>query len=732
MKKRPIYPLLLAGLLVACGGGTTPPSNPDTFDPATLSGKLSEWNYGALTPQLYSRLSEEYWPLSGSSVGNDGTVNVTLPVPERTFGLIDSCSFSGTRSVSDVQIDLADVVLATDKDDLLGEALQVRSNGGQALSRLYAATDAILKGTVSCGTGGGFAVDLTLKAGWNAITTEQTGPGGLIQLVSVARTTPVTLKFSPYTPEVALNFTDISPLVLRAGQPVRREVHLYQDGGISGEITLSTNLPGVTVTPGTLTLPNLRAQDVGSSRVSGLRALERLGAQAVTTTLTFSLSTGAATFNGELQVLARQNGQTVGTGRLSTDIRVPSAQVRVNGDFLSGYVGESSTLALSLTPQDGLSGPIIIGLMNPPAGVSAAPVQVTLTAGTTTNLDLPLQVATGTALGDLKVQIGGASLSPATATLRVKPARTRIEVQQAPSGLTPAAQGVWVTSAYTYTDGAKPQVTFQRLVGGKAAAEVKLESVSGGLISIPGGDVYAVGTWRSDGNKLYRFGDAGKVTPYDVPAAISPQALLSDPAADAQGRIWYVGIAKEEVGAYRYGLFVWTPATGKIVAVDPEGAYSSNLSNLAFSRSTNGRYVLYLGGYGSKPVLIDTETAKTTILPTTGGGTVESGAVSDTGEAWLLAYGALTRVNTDSTSTTFPAPSGANYLRLLGFDRQQPGGLWLTTYQGIARVSAGGTPNLILTDQPMGSALNADGGLTFLTTGSAANGRPLAYLSTLP
>ncbi|MFC5849048.1 hypothetical protein [Deinococcus petrolearius] len=732
MKKRAISPLLLGGLLVACGGGTpTPAPNPNAFDPATLSGKLSDWKDGALTPQLYSRLSEEYRPLGGSSVGSDGTVNVTLPVPERTFGLIDSCSFSGTRSVSDVQIDLADVVLATDQDDLLGEVLQARSNDGQALTRLYAATDAILKGTVSCGVSG-FGMDLNLKAGWNAITAEQTGPGGLVQLVSVERTTPVTLKFSPYTPEVAFSFADNSPVVLRAGQTVKREVRLYQDGGISGEITLSTNLPGVTVTPGTLTLPSLRAQGAGANRAGGLGALEHLGAQAVTTTLTFALGSGAASANGELQVLARQNGQTVGTARLSADIRVPSAQVRANGDFLSGYVGESSALALSLTPQDGLSGPVTVGLVDPPAGVSAAPVQVTLTPNTTTNLELPVQVAAGTALGDLKVQVGGASLSPATATLRVKPARTRIEVQQAPSGLTPAAQGVWITSAYTYTAGAKTQATFQRLVGGKAAAEVKLENVSGGLISIPGGDVYAAGTWNDGGKKFYRFDDAGKVTTYDVPAAISPQALLSGPVADAQGRVWYVGIAKEEVGVFRYGLFVWTPATGQIVAVDPEGAYSGASSNLVFSRSASGRYLLYLGGYNSKPVLIDTETAKTTVLPTTGGGTVESGAVSDTGEAWLLAYGALTRVNTDGTSTTFPAPSGASYLRLLGFDRQQPGVLWLTTSQGMARVATGGTPTLILTDQPIGSALNAGGGLTFLTTGSAANGTPLAYLSTLP
>lgn len=728
MKKRLTAPLLLGSLLVACGGGTTPPA-PDAFDPATLSGKLSDWTYGDLTPHLYSWLSEEDQPLSGSSVGRDGTVNVKLPVPEQTFALIDRCSFSGTRSVNDVQIDLADVVVATPAGDLLGEVLQTRSSDGEPLTRLYAATDATLKGNVTCGNSG-FGVDLTLKAGWNVVTTA-TGPGDVVQFVSVERTTPVSLRFAPYAPEAVFDFADDSPLVLRAGQPVQRAVRVYQDGGLSGEITLSTNLPGVTVTPGTLSLPSLSAQAAGSGRASRLGALGHPGAQAVTTTLTFALGSGAATSNGELQVLARQNGQTVGTARLSADIRVPSAQVRVGGDILSGYVGESSALALSLTPQDGLSGPVTVGLVDPPAGVSAAPVQVTLTPNTTTNLELPVQVAAGTALGDLKVQIGGASLSPATATLRVKPARTRIAVQQAPSSLTPAAQGVWITSAYTYTDGAKPQATFQRLVGGKAAAEVKLENVSGGLISIPGGDVYAVGTWNSSGNKLYRLDDAGKVTTYDVPAAVSPQALLSGPAADAQGRVWYVGVAKEEVGVFRYGLFVWTPGTGQIVAVDPEGAYSGASSNLAFSRSASGRYLLYLGSYGTKPVLIDTETTKTTVLPTTGGGTVESGAVSDTGEAWLLAYGALTRVNTDGTSTTFPAPSGASYLRLLGFDRQQPGVLWLTTSQGVARVSAG-VPSPILTDQPMGSALNAGGGLTFLTTGSAANGSPLAYLSTLP
>lgn len=730
MKKRLMSPLLLSGLLVACGGSTpTPGPTPDTTDPAVLSGQLSGWNYGALTPAMVSRLGDDSVPLTGSRIGSDGTVSVTLPAPTSTASLMSDCTFSGARSVPDVQIDLVDVVAATSQGDLLGTVTQTRRSDGEPLTRMYSSADATFRGTLRCRT---LSLDLNLdlRAGWNTIIVKQPSASAL-QFASVDRTVPTDLKFVAYSPEVVFSFTDDSPLVLRAGQSAKREVRVYQDGGISGDVTLSTDLPGVTVTPGTLSLPTLRAQRA-PARPRGLGALGGPRTQAVTTTLTFAAGSGAATFSGELHLLARQNGRTVGGARLQADIRVPSAQLWLGGDFLNGYVGESSTLALSLTPQDGLSGPVTVGLVDPPAGVSAAPRQVTLTPGTTTNLDLAVQVAGTATLGDLKLKVGGDSIGVATATLRVKPARTRIEVQQAPSSLTPAAQGVWITSAYTYTAGAKTLATFQRLVDGKAATEVKLENVSGGLISIPGGDVYAAGTWNDSGKKFYRFDDAGKVTAYDVPAAISPQALLSGPVADAQGRVWYVGTAKEEVGVFRYGLFVWTPATGQIAAVDPEGAYSSNSSNLAFSRSASGRYLLYLGGYNSKPVLIDTETAKTTVLPTTGGGTVESGAVSDTGEAWLLAYGALTRVNTDGTSTTFPAPSGASYLRLLGFDRQQPGVLWLTTYQGVARVATGSTPTLILTDQPMGSALNAGGGLTFLTTGSAANGTPLAYLSTLP
>ncbi|EYB67868.1 hypothetical protein DEIPH_ctg031orf0001 [Deinococcus phoenicis] len=97
---------------------------------------------------------------------------------------------------------------------------------------------------------------------------------------------------------------------------------------------------------------------------------------------------------------------------------------------------------------------------------------------------------------------------------------------------------------------------------------------------------------------------------------------------------------------------------------------------------------------------------------------------------WYETYGRITRVNADGSSTTF-APVNGNTSSILGLDRQQPGLLWLQGSGGILRFdTADASSQVILTDWVPASALNAEGGLTFLTR-ETAGAEARSYLSTL-
>ncbi|WP_152544999.1 SMP-30/gluconolactonase/LRE family protein [Deinococcus phoenicis] len=594
------------------------------LDPARFSGKLSGWTYGALTPDLYSLGSESLQPLTGSRVAADGTVSVTLPQPAQTFSLLGGCTFSGTSSVPDVAIDLAEVVLLSAQGDVLGSLTQAQ-DGGKLLTRLYSATEARFSGTAQCSSST-LNLDLTLKAGWNAVVLSRSG--NQTTLTSIPPGTPVSLRFVQADRQAEFQFADPSALTLRAGQPVTREVTVYQDGGLSGQVSLSTDLPGVVVTPGTLTLPSLGAQSLGTPSLGTqrpgkaplLRALGRMGAQAVTTTLTFSLDDSAATYSGPLNLLARQGGQTVGGASLYADIRVPSVQVGVNGPYgtttLSGYQGAVLKVPLSLTPQDGLTGSVTVTLNGLPAELSVSPVTVPLTANATTHIELPVQVAPGAALGEVRAQVGGGKVSPTPLTLQIKPARTLLDVQASPSSLTPAAQGVWIMAAYqrATTGTATPQITFRRYLDGQAAAEVTLNDVYGELLRVPGGGAYAISAgYAGPATAIYHLKDDGSVTRLNTARPVSGPNMLYG-AVDAQGRLWYTGIASEGAGYTSYGLYCWDPATGESRLIDSQNAPSGSVSSRDFITSGNGRYLFYKGGYNSKPLLIDTETSAITPL----------------------------------------------------------------------------------------------------------------------
>ena len=63
------------------------------------------------------------------------------------------------------------------------------------------------------------------------------------------------------TARVAM-FLDTTSIVLKAGESATVNATIYQNGGISGKLDLSTDVPGVTVEPASVTLPTLGTQSV--------------------------------------------------------------------------------------------------------------------------------------------------------------------------------------------------------------------------------------------------------------------------------------------------------------------------------------------------------------------------------------------------------------------------------------------------------------------------------------
>ncbi|MDL2345153.1 hypothetical protein QOL99_13465 [Deinococcus sp. MIMF12] len=695
------------------------------LDPARLQGTLSGWTFGTGRVSAYFRRSDTLLSLTPATVTAAGAVDGALPTPPELVPLLGSCPFDGERSVADVDVESAQIGVFGAQGDLLGTVTE-RAADGRRVMRLYSSRAATIRGTATCGSTT-LDLDLTLTQGWNAIS-EEAGTGGQpLRLRSVAPGTRVSLVFEREAEQVDVLFKDFSEITLRAGESVSREATFVQVGGISGAVTLETKVPGVTVTPSTLTLPALGAQSMEAQSAAAGSALARLSAQAVTTPLTFTAAAGAPAYSGPLEVVVKQGGLVVGSGTLpSLRVIAPSVSVTVATEQMGGLFlspGTTAGLKVNVSSVEGFSGSVTLTVGDLPAGVTAQPVTAQVTPGTTTTVTIPLTVAADAAPGTTTVRVSspqaGPPQGPNTVQLTVRPARTAVG---SAGQLAPSGDGVWLTGAGGFdpaTSGYRTELT--RYVGLQSGAKATVPFAVGSLIALPDGDVLALG---SD-DRVARLTAAGEVTLMPRPAG------LSSGVADAQGRVWFVQRTVVGTGGFRSTLARWTPGAGsgagETVVVDDTRDYGQQGGRLV--ANGDGRVLAYLPAYTSAALRIDPQAGTVTPL---GAEVSEQGgsvAISAPGTVWLTQNGTLKRLNADGSVTTF---GELRVDRLFGFDRQNPDVLWGADYTSVFRIDArtGKATRVQLGEVPAGVPLNG-GGLAFLTGDYDGSGTRQSYLSIL-
>ncbi|GGS14846.1 hypothetical protein [Deinococcus knuensis] len=333
---------------------------------------------------------------------NTGTVKggvLDLPLTEvpdsnSLFNLTSGggCTFTGSRT-SDPSVALfTDVELFSEKIDSLAFATeQIVSGGtvpGSQVARLYSAAAATVKGTVLCtstdGTKITVSLDVVLNSGWNAL--EYAATNSTLTLRSLGSGVRSALKATAYTPSVLVSLGSDVTITSDAGASV--PARLYQEGGYTGQVSLSTDVPGLTIEPSTVNLTATTLQSVQAQATAAY--LKNLGVnpQRLDTNLTFKYS-GQENVSGPFTVIVRDTtGKQVGGGYGYLEVRKPGLTLSTCGSSaLELYPSSTASLNVCGSSIGNFSGPVTYSATGLPAGVTVTPVTQTLNGYSYVSLD---------------------------------------------------------------------------------------------------------------------------------------------------------------------------------------------------------------------------------------------------------------------------------------------------------------------------------------------------------
>ncbi|MBZ9753069.1 hypothetical protein K7W42_19715 [Deinococcus sp. HMF7604] len=317
---------------------------------------------------------------NAGTLSASGSVSLPLNVaPANLFPILPTygsdCTFTGTASDNPSVRFFTSMDVMNAEEDLLASIEEIALTGavaGSRVVRVYSTSAATIKGTVNCMYTGSYTLDLTLQAGWNAITSSSTASSS--GLKSVTGDVRSELRARLYEPRVTVQLPDAA-LDFTANDTVTVPVNFYQDGAFNGQVSLSTSFPGLTVEPATLTLPALSTQSAGAAAY--LRGLG-LSPQRVKTNLTFRYSGGYA--EGPFRLIVKDAaGKEVGGGSGTFDARRPGIGLSVS-DSYNLVLRPEKTLNINVSAQSigGFTGDVTFSATDLPTGVTVTPVTKSL------------------------------------------------------------------------------------------------------------------------------------------------------------------------------------------------------------------------------------------------------------------------------------------------------------------------------------------------------------------
>lgn len=693
------------------------------LDPARIRGIIQNWTFGT-GENLHANYGG-YGALNPvvSNIASDGAVDGMLSVASLQPFFGRYCTFSGEQTAPDVNIAVPQLNAMSGAGDPLGQVVEQTANGS-TIFRIYSDATAKFNGTVSCSYGQTININVSLTRGWNTLSGNlSANPGTLVNLPLGAKTT---LSFIQAAETVGVSITDWSAFTLYAGgSSVSRAVQFVQGGGISGDLTLETSVPGITVSPSSITLPSLNAASLNDPKLNGLtRAIKT---QALTTSIAFTAAENAPTYNGSLDLIVKKNGVEVGRTTINNvSVIVPYVMAAVNYPYNASYSyppnylvqGTTVVVPVTVSSQNNFAGTTTITFINLPAGVTASTENVTLTSGSSATANITLTASSTATLGAFAATLSGPKYINQgysdKAYLQVVLARVVLGLSSV-SQTAPASQGVWVlgrdssniTKLVRVQGNAVVQQEVVNTVGVSSIGSIYLiETVLGDVITVVTGgnintpylfDTMVVTLYRTDGSRLIQT--LTGVTYYRG-------------VADSNSDLWFEDMYSSPTLKYL------DMSTG---AVEPVAVFGNSSSALVSSPDGLKLFILLNGSTQtvntttrtiSAPValgsFISPSSWSANALIATNSGTLYS---ADSGGS-----GGIYRIDPNGQVSPLPLSSTSRVSGLYGLDRANANILWIAIGTGVTTVDL--TTGALTTKDSQsisGGSVNLTGGFWELT-----------------
>ncbi|GGR16561.1 hypothetical protein [Deinococcus ruber] len=632
--------------------------------------------------------------LMSTSIGSAGQVDLPLtavPAPSALNSILQSgCTYNGL--ISDTNGKFASYSrfstlsaqgdpVAVTREKLVGGA----SMTDAYVARIYSDTPEVLKGTLTCGDGYTETYDMTLVVGWNAVELSATNTSTVFKtLASNARSV---LTSTRNTPGVSAQLSDSSMITLHPGERVTRSLNVLQVGAYSGAVNVSTNIPGVTIEPSTLTLGELGAQAIRPMGLNGSIQPLSLGTQ-----ITFVAAADAPLFNPysnpntALLVLKDTQGKVLQQVPISAAVVAPGITAQFGYNYLTNTFGqgENASVPVMLNSMNNFSGPVTVTLGTLPAGMSAPTQTVQLTAGSSTTVDIPVSVSADAPLGTFTISLSTTPINvfPSDSGLHtditIVPQRLNLGNVSFYARINPGGTGSWIsglTSQYTPTTFTTTLKRYSRnVLQTTALMTVPLSDTLG---YVRNGNQLLTGIATGNTSSVRRdIHDDGTYTETTVPSSVDVDKTV----IDAQNRLWFIRI--DDYNQPNGGHLYRTNADGTVVNVPIALPLTINSS---IHISNNGQFVGVFGQYDTPNIaVIDTASESVTLLPNPNVFTsFNSFAIANDGSVWL-SQPHLRHIKPSGEIVNFNNITSED---MIGFDQQDPNTLWTHISANIIKVN---------------------------------------------
>ena len=311
--------------------------------------------------------------------------------------------------------------------DLLGRVYEDALSGTGVTAnksfvyRLYSTSDSTIKAicTYQLSGGGTYTedVDISVKAGWNALLYTDTSASSTAQSATVRNVgsdVRTVLNFYPAKPKVSL-FLNPSSLNFTNNDTVTVDADIVQVGGYSGTVSLSTDVAGLTVEPSSVSLTPLQAQSLAlRPKLTQLG----LGQQLLSTKLTFKYAGSANLSSQPFNVIVKDSaGQQVGTGVATVSAVHSGLVLYASNSGLKLFQGSSIKVPFTINSIQNFGGSVSVTAEGLPAGITMTPTTVNLSSNSSVYGELPLTASNSVVAGTYSVTLVATSGS---ATSRAK------------------------------------------------------------------------------------------------------------------------------------------------------------------------------------------------------------------------------------------------------------------------------------------------------------------------